>query len=354
WTGSLAEEIFELEHGADGGERAARLAARADLPPPAFLALGRWHKRRGDLDEAMRWYDRASEVGGRNVEVMVNVGNVKFLRGDVEGAKAAWLDAADRGAADVTALAAAHYNLAKLYLRQSALDQSNQARRRALQMDEEFVTRFGSDDDFGANRWILDVPVEHAQVQALAAADGTPRLAGEAVQSRLGGAVPPWLWPLGPLGLVAFLGLLTPLLARLRVSAACDRCGRPACPRCESLSGPLCGQCVNVFVRKGVVDARDQLRKEVQVRRHERLDRWTGRALALLSGGGGHLWRGEPVAGFLVILGMGFAAFVLVFWRGLVPPPHPSPYILGGKLAAVGPLGLVLYALAVRDAFRRD
>jgi hypothetical protein len=206
WTGSLAEEVFELEHGADGGERAARLAVRADLPPPAFLALGRWHKRRGDLEAAMRWYDRASEVGGRSVELMVNIGNVKFLRGDVEGAKTAWLDAADRGSADVTALAAAHYNLAKLYLRQSALDQSNQARRRAQQMDEEFITRFGSDDDFRANRWILDVPVEHGQIQALAAADGTPRLAGEAVQSRLGGAIPRWLWPLGPLGLVASSG----------------------------------------------------------------------------------------------------------------------------------------------------
>jgi len=40
-------------------------------------------------------------------------------------------------------------------------------------------------------------------------------------------------------------------------------------------------------------------------------------------------------------------------WRGLLPPPLPTPYVLAGKLAVAVPLGLVLWAVAVRDAFRR-
>jgi hypothetical protein len=59
------------------------------------------------------------------------------------------------------------------------------------------------------------------------------------------------------------------------------------------------------------------------------------------------------VAGALLLLGIGFSAFVLVLWRGLIPPPHPSPYVLAGKLAAALPAGLLLYALAVRDVFRQ-
>jgi hypothetical protein len=102
------------------------------------------------------------------------------------------------------------------------------------------------------------------------------------------------------------------------------------------------------------VEARDRARKEAQVRLHDRVDRWTARALALLGGGAGHLWLGEAAVGFLVVLGLAFAAFIVVFWQGLIPPPHPSPYLLVGKLAVVLPLGLVLYALAVRDAFRRS
>ncbi len=353
WTGSLAEEVFELEHGADGGERAARLAARPGLPQPALLALGRWHKRFGDLEEARRWYDLAAEAGGRTPELLVNTGNLRFLRGDAEGAKAAWLDAADRGG-DPTALAAASYNLSKLYLRQSALEQSNQARRRAQQFDEEFVARHGSDDDFHANHWILDVPVSADALRSLAASDGTPGLAAEAVRARLAGSLAPWAWPWWPLGVLALLWLAIPLAARARISGACERCGRPACPRCESMAGPLCGQCVNVFVRRGVVDARDRLRKESQVRRYEKLQRWATRILAILGGGAGHVWRGEAVRGFLLLLGLGFLAAVALFWRGLVPPPHPSPYLLVGKLGLALPLGLLLYAFAVRDAFRRS
>jgi tetratricopeptide (TPR) repeat protein len=354
WTGSLAEDVFEIEHGGDGGERVARLAARPGLPAPALMALGRWHKRRGELDEAMRWYDRAAEAGGRTPDLLVNVGNVKFLRGDIEGAKAAWLDAADRAGGDATALAAASYNLSKLYLRQSALEQSHQARRRAQQLDEAFIAGHGSDDDFHANRWILDVPVSAESTRSLAASEGTPHLAAEAVRARLSGSVAPWAWPGWPLGLVALLWAVVPFARRVRTSRACERCGRPACPRCESLAGPLCGQCVNVFVRRGVVDARDRLRKESQVRRHEEITRWTTRTLAILGGGAGHVWRGEVVQGFLILLGLCFLAAVVLFWRGLVPPPHPSPYLLAGKLAVALPLGLLLYALSVRDAFRRS
>ncbi|MBI5070540.1 MAG: tetratricopeptide repeat protein [Deltaproteobacteria bacterium] len=354
WTGSLAEDVFEIERGADAGERVARLSSRDRLPPPALVAIGRWHKRRGALGEAQRWYDKALEAGGRTPDLLVNMGNVKFLQGDADGAKALWLDAADRAVDAPVALAAASYNLGKLYLRQAALEQSQQARRRAEQLAPELLARYGSDDDFRANRWILDVPVDRRAIDPLAADDDTPALAAEAVRSRLSGLVPPAAWPFLPLGLLALLLLSTPLLRPVRHSASCERCGRSACPRCDAQAGPLCGQCVNVFVRRGVVEARDRQRKEAQVRRHELRQRWGTRLLALCSGGAGHVWHGEALRGFLLMLGLAFAVFVLVFWRGLVPPPHPSPYLLVGKLAAALPLALLLYGLAVRDAFRRS
>jgi hypothetical protein len=36
-----------------------------------------------------------------------------------------------------------------------------------------------------------------------------------------------------------------------------------------------------------------------------------------------------------------------------MPPPQPSPYVLAGKIAVALPLGLAVWGLAVRDAFRR-
>ena len=57
--------------------------------------------------------------------------------------------------------------------------------------------------------------------------------------------------------------------------------------------------------------------------------------------------------GALLLLATFFAAFLIWFWRGIVPPPQSSPYALWGKLAVAAPLGLGLWAFAIRDAFRR-
>jgi hypothetical protein len=115
----------------------------------------------------------------------------------------------------------------------------------------------------------------------------------------------------------------------------------------------MCGACINVFTRKGVVDARDRLRKESEVRRHERWSRLSTRALAIAGGGVAQLWSGRPILGALLLLGMLFLGTVVALWRGLLPPPLPTPYVLAGKLAVALPLGLALWLIAVRDAFRR-
>jgi hypothetical protein len=134
---------------------------------------------------------------------------------------------------------------------------------------------------------------------------------------------------------------------------ACERCGRPACRRCDAGGGALCGQCVNVYVKRGLVDARDRLRKEAQVRRHRQVHQLLTRALALVGGGAGYVFHGLAGRGFAVLTGLLFVGFLVWFWRGIMPPPLPSPYVLWGKLAVAAPLGLLLYLLAVRDLFRR-
>lgn len=352
WTGTLADDVYALEQGADDGRVAAKLAARAErgeLPAPALLALGRHHKRRGALDEALRWYEAA---GRSRPDALVDIGNVRFLKGDVEGAKAAYLSAIDAAGADVTTLAAAHYDLSKVFVRTSALDQAQDARKRASLEDAALVERHGSDQDFRANRWLVDVPVAFSEMRELAS-DDAPRAVEDAVLARLAGPVPRWAWPWAPLAVA--LALWPAILAARRIgpSRACSRCGRPSCVRCDAVGDSLCGQCVNVFVRKDVVDAQDRLTKQAQVRRHARIRRMVTRALAVLGGGGGYFWRGEPVRGALVLFALAFFASVVLLRHGLVPPPYPLAWVAAGKLAIAVPLGLVVWWVAVRDAFRR-
>jgi tetratricopeptide (TPR) repeat protein len=356
WTGSLAEQVHELEQGALSEAEAAEVAARfADRPAPAALhaALGRHHKRRGDLDAALRHYALAAGADGGAPELRVNVGNVLFLQGDLEGAKAAYLAATDRAGPDLVVLGAAHYGLSKLYLRTSDMEKSAAAREKAEREAGAFLRRFGSDEDFSANRYLVDVPVPAPRIRALAEADGSPEAVSAWVRRRVAGPLPRAAWPWAPLAVVAALWLLVPLRRWIAPASACGRCGGAACRRCDDAAGAQCGQCVNVFERKGVVDARDRLRKEAQVRRYAAFRHHATRVLAVVSGGAGHVFDGAPVKGALLLVAMLFAGFVLWFWRGIVPPPQPSPYVLAGKIAVAAPLGLAVWAIAIRDAFRR-
>jgi tetratricopeptide (TPR) repeat protein len=356
WTGTPAQAVFALEHGTLADEDVAELAARAEArPAPAAVsaALGRWHKRRGALAEAVRWYDKAAAADPAAPELQVNLGNVRFLQGDLQAAKASYLAASDRAGSDLRVAAAAHYGLAKLYLRASDMDKAAAARERAEAEDAEFLRENGADDDYSANRYLVDVPVPAPKIRALAAGDGAARELEEIVRSRLFGPLPRGLFPAAPAGFLAFLWIAALLARRLRPSTACERCGRAACVRCDRGAAELCGQCVNVFLKRGVVDARDRLRKESEVVRHARVRRAVARILALLAGGGGHLQLGAAGRGFIVLLAIGFAGFLMWFWRGVVPPPQPSPYVLAGKVAVALPVAVALWAWAVRDVFRR-
>lgn len=355
FAGTLAEQVWEVEYGGGAPAAAAALSARAEaesLPAPALLALGRWEKRRGDLARARDWYEKAAAADPRSGAAQVNLGNVAFLEGDLDAAKAAYLAAADRAGPDVTTLAAAHYDLSKLYVRQLALEQAQEARKRAVLEDHALVDRYGSDDDFRANRYLVDVPVPPDQIDALAAA-GAPRGVRVAVRARLARWIPGELWPWVPAGFVALLWVLALAGRRLAPSRTCEKCGRPACRRCGDLRGALCGQCVNVFVHKRVVDVRDRLRKEAQVRRHARLSAWAARALAVIGGGAGHVWAGRSLRGALYLAAFGVLAVACWSWRGVLPPSVPSAYAPTLKLALALPLAGLVHLAAVRDALRK-
>ncbi len=356
WTGTLAETVHELEHGAVSDEEAAAIAARFDdtpAPPALHAALGRHHKRRGNLDEALRLYELAAAADPRAPEVQVDIGNVLFLRGDIEGAKAAYLAATDRAAGDLVVLGAAHYDLSKLYLRTADMPQSAAAREKAEREAGEFLLGHGSDEDFSANRYLVDVPVPDEKIRALAVNDLAPQAVSGWIQQRLSGNLPRTWWPWGPVGWLAFLWALALVAPRLRRARACERCGGPACRRCDPAAGDLCGQCVNVFVHKGLVDARDRLRKEAQVRRHRQFVNVATRILSVVGAGAGQVFHGAAARGALLLLVPLFAGFVLWLWRGIMPPPQPSPYVLLGKLLVAAPVGVALWVFAIRDAFKR-
>jgi tetratricopeptide (TPR) repeat protein len=353
WAGGLAAQVYALERGAGLGDAAGQLARRAEageLPAPALMALGRFAKRHGDLEGANRWYQQALQADSRSAAILVNVGNVHFLKGDLEAAKAAYIGATDRAESDSVAAAAAHFNLGRLFFRQGALDKGQEARSRALQLFPALGQRRESQDDLRANAYLLDVPVSDDQIAELASLDQRHQAVGEQARARIFGPIP--RWPVLPGALVALLGLFALVSRKPGAIRPCNRCGGAACRRCYAEANDSCGQCINVFVKKGAVDARDRLRKEDQVRRFRQRSQLITRALAVMTGGAGHVYDGKAVSGFLLLFGLFFLGFWMWFAPGILPPAQPAPQAPVLKLLLALPVFIPLYLLSVRSAFQ--
>lgn len=353
WPGTLAAQVHAIETGWPVAPLVRDLevrAARERLPAPALLAIGRWHKRVGDLPAARRWYEEALAADPRSAEAQVDLGNALLLAGDLEGARGAYLAAIDR-ARDLSTVAAAQYDLSKLHLRQAAVELSSDARRKAAQADAPFIARRGSDDDFRANAWLVDAHPPQGALEELAVREADPASVGRSLLGWLAGPFPREAWPVAPLAMVATLWIFGLAVPRLHPCSACARCGRPACRRCQPAAGDSCGQCVNAFLRKDAVDPRDRERKEAEVRRHAVARRWVPRVLALVGGGAGDVVDGRPLRGLLLLVVLGFLALLATCGLALLPLPYPVPPLL--RLGVALPPLALLYGLTVRSLFRR-
>lgn len=356
--GMVANDIYLLERGDAPLASAARLEKRLGEGLGDYtsaFALGRFHKRVGELDAAATSYLAALKFQ-RTATAMNNLGNVRFLQGDAAAAQALYREA---NAADPR-LPAPLANIAKMFFREGRLDQGQKAQRDALELGgEEIRGKIGVNDDMRSNLYLLDVPLPDAAIEAVAEREA------ERVTS-IGGPAVAIVTGKSSHALAAVIVALTALAValaqlvqrRVRPTGKCDKCGRPVCGRCDPELGAqsgLCGQCISVFVRRTGVDAPDRIRKEIEVRRFRRRQRLTVRFVGLLVGGGGHVLAGRIIGGGLFLLATSLLSSQVLFWNGFLRAPiaignATSPVRIGCYAA----LGLALYALSVRHLLKHE
>ena len=360
-----ATDVWLVEHGEGTGPEVPRLLKRLESANelPVSFALARKAKRDGDLSTAEKLYLRALEVQGANPAglsaVRNNLGNVYLLQGDAAKAIAQYQQAIDLK----ESMAAAHFNVSRA-LAMGGVDtlekvQAEQAR--ALELDRAAVEAFTGGQlqaNRKSNKFLMDVPLDPAQLEPLVEVEERGAQAvGDEVRAQLAGRLPLGLGMALPvLAAIAVLAIHF-MVARLRPSGRCDRCGREVCKRCDSDARPaeaLCAQCVNVFIRRSGVDAQERARKEYAVEIYHRRRHLIARGLAVLAGAG-HLMRGETVRGlvFLVMASSLFASIVL--WRGVAHEPLavqvgiPVLRVLFTLLLLAS-----LYWVCLRDLFSRQ
>jgi tetratricopeptide (TPR) repeat protein len=366
--GGPAADVWLVEKGEGSPAALQRLQKRLESSKPeasvAFVLAHR-AKREGKLEEAEKLYRRALELGGGSPMLAAthnNLANVYLLSGDIAKATQHYTHAVELQ----ETLAAPHFNLARAHGDGGveSLDRVQAEQARALELDRGAIDNFTGGAlqmNKRSNKVVMDLPLPESSLDTLLELEGqTAAPVGDDMRALLAGPLPVSAGQLTPLLAAVLCLVLNVSRARLKPSGRCDRCGREVCKRCDADARPnegLCAQCVNVFVRKGNVDATERIRKEVAVHRYQARKKFWGKALSLVSGAS-HVLLGYTLQGaiFLSLTGLLSASLLLYLsWRGFAHDPFAVR--TGFSLMRLGltAAGFVaVYGLSLRDLYVRQ
>jgi tetratricopeptide (TPR) repeat protein len=366
FAGTVAEDVYMLERGGLFAEQvAARVRARHEQKQASFaelFALGRFEARRGHLQDAITHYKLADALRPGHAALLTNLGNALLASGDQDGAARLYAQASG---ADPS-LAAPSFNLAEVYRRRAAVASDdaviseNEKARSALdaaqRLDSSLLLwKRPPDERLLMNRLLLTPPLPEADLPSVEDAAVAERVEAQLSRRLLGGGSGLMAWGLPVLGAVLAFGWGF-AASSVKASRECSKCGRPVCRRCDKelgLASHLCAQCVNVFSRKGGVEARVRARKQIEIERHRQWASGLSYAFGSLVSGAGHLFQGLPVRGALYAFLFLFVVAGVLLRSGVLPSPYGEvPLYL--KLAPLLLLLFPLHLMTLRGLYRRQ
>ncbi len=307
--GATADPVVRTTLAAADGEyapdRIVKLRGLVDAHPdhPVYrLLIAGLYKNGRYFEEAFEEYKRALLLDPRLVAAHVNVGNIFYASGQYGEAIANYRRALDVDPRSLIALFNLHLAQSEAFRFQEAEDTLAQARA----LDPSGLARLFSEGRDGTERaTVVDARIESASLWQ-AAIDGGRTVHDEGLPAHdlvsLRSALT------APTSIVALLAIGACLLAlwsaqRYTPGQRCPRCGRAHCPACRSgrEHPELCGQCVHLFVRADGLAPETKGRKLYQIERHATRRRWTRRLASWLVPGTGHLLRGHPAPGLVLV-----------------------------------------------------
>jgi tetratricopeptide (TPR) repeat protein len=303
-------------------------ADRGTAGVPGVNALGLAARRLGRLDEAEAAIRAGLQAAPGNAVLWLNLGNIAFARKDAAGAIADYTKAAELA----PRLFAAHYNLGVAYRDAFKFAESESETSRAGELDPDSAAFYAGLDTTRLKGYTVDGLIRTQELWAMAGAGDAEQAAAtdhlwEALM--LGASIGAWPFVAGALLLLG--GALGGWRLKRGVAAACTRCGRVFCPRCQpGRRGVLCLQCHHIFVKKEGVDARVRVQKMGDIKSWTRRLRLRHIACAVVAPGGGHLSSGRFWPGVLMLLPASFFEARVVLGNG----EFPSPWSLGSAASS--------------------
>ncbi len=369
FAGTQAEALYVLERGGSGTEALASelstLAAEDKASFAELSVLGRYEIRRGRIEAAIGHLKKALTIRPTDVSARVNLGVALMLNGDLENPKALFSNAKT----EAPTLAAAPYNLARLYQRRfatfgerSAGEADNatgelfEAHRRDPSIAINTDGPAPGNGPIEGNELLMTVPLPNSELMALATLGDAPKRVTSQLTQMILGDAPEGIAPYYPGLLAALVVGLGFLATPLQAAKVCSKCGRPVSRRGDPDVSPgslMCTQCVNVFAKKNVVATSQKVRKQLEVARYQSRMERIGTVLGLLFSGMGHVFAGWPVRGTLYGFFFLVALLGFILRHGLLRAPYePLPMVV--RVAPLVVVFAVVYLLSLRELRKRQ
>jgi len=356
--GSLSADLYAVARGSAPLESRQRLRSYLAAHPDdarVLAVLGGYYKRAGRYEQAERLLRRAHQARPSSELITNNLGNVLFLKRDVDGAIKLYDEAIRLQPATIEA----YYNLSRAYYAKLDLEKAKEHRQAAARLGEKRVRRWQKQAASGLARFaVVDIaaPDDWLAAYLHPEDDKQVKRAAEVMWRSWGGLGSTGGFPFVAGGFVLLLLLLQVLKERWQLSLPCVRCGRPVCRRCDSdlPDRNSCGQCFHAFRQREGVDARARIEKEIQIRqRRRRLERLS-RLFSFMVPGMGQLLVDKTIRGFTIMVFFSLALMQVLTKGGPMVDTNAVGVALNWSwIAVIGALALVAYTWALLSAFRQ-
>lgn len=312
----------------------------------ALFALASTLKKEGNYSEAGDLYGRLLSMDPKSAIYLNNLGNINFLANNPDQAIKDYNAAIELDRKQVLP----YFNLSQVYAENLMFTEREKADLEARELDPDLVARLRDIPGNTPLRMVFDEKLPTSAFWRIAFKEKDPALA------ELFWATTVKVLPLKGTRLagICFVILVLALNAFRKkgiYSHFCRKCGKVSCRKCQKpyYSRDLCPQCHQMFVKLDGVEAKDRVRKMLEIREAQRKQGLLFRICSLFLPGSGQFLLGHPLRGFVFLGGFIFLVKDVFFGPFFqVPYDFNLPFIRPDSIMLAGIL-VSLYVIAQID-----
>jgi tetratricopeptide (TPR) repeat protein len=351
-------DIYEASYGERQPQAMERLRLWVEEHPEdrdALFTVALASKREGEYPEAKRYYQQLVKLNPSDARSISNFGNLSMALGDPAQASSLYRQAIELAPAN----GVYYFNLSKALSQKSMLimQDADQNFQKAKELNPQIIGDHLEIDSDNPNRTVIDtvITVEHLRRRLLAEFWRETGLLYFFVDVWLHDLSPrlPFIVPI----LFVVAAVVLSIMAKGREEWwRCSQCGLISNQTLGKKDGlkRMCVRCFRILKGKEI----DQELKASKLRETKTFQIRMGiydKLFPLLIPGVGHIWKGYNVSGFLYV--SIFFIFVerFYFWRGIVPPPIPSPtHGMFGGLPLIIAVFVLFYLAVLRGGYKKQ